>query len=107
MILTSRRRAAELAEHRLLLARSDWNRQTRSLRANVARHRGLWIVGAGFGSGVLAAWLPLRGVGRALRALASVVSFSLRTPLAALFAESLTHKPGTPTSGTSASDSST
>jgi hypothetical protein len=104
MILTARRRAAELAEQRLSLARHDWNTQTRSLRAGFGRHRGLWIVAAGFGSGALAAWLPLRGVGRALRALAGVISFSLRTPLAALFAESFVHKPGTPASGTSDSN---
>lgn len=104
MILTSRRRAAELAEQRLLLARSDWSRQTRSLRAHAARHRGMWIIGAGFGGGALAAWLPLRGFGRAMRALASVISFSLRTPLAALFAESFVQKSRTPAPGTSEID---
>lgn len=101
MILASRRRDAALAEQRLLLARRDWRRQTRALRANIARHRGPWIVGAGFGGGVLAAWLPLRGVGRAVRALARVISFSLRTPLAALLAESLSRKSQAPGAGTS------
>jgi hypothetical protein len=64
----------------------------------------MWIIGAGFGGGALAAWLPLRGIGRAARALASVISFSLRTPLAALFAESFAQKSGTPAPGTSEID---
>jgi uncharacterized protein (DUF2062 family) len=93
MILTTRRRDAALAEQRLLLARRGWQRKTHLLSENIARHPDWWIVGGGFASGAIAALLPVRGIGRALRMLASVASFALRTPLAAAFAETFAHKP--------------
>lgn len=92
MILTKRRRAAALAEQRLLLARRGWQRKTRALSAGIARHPGWWIVGGGFVSGAIAALTPLRGIGRGVRMLANIASFALRSPLGAMFAEAFAHK---------------
>ena len=92
MILTARRREAALAEQRLLLARRGWHRETHAIRARIARNAGWWIVGSGFASGAIAALIPLRGIGRAVRMLGGVASFALRSPLGAMFAEAFAHK---------------
>ncbi|MEO5560005.1 MAG: hypothetical protein ABIO49_09135 [Dokdonella sp.] len=92
MILITRRREAALAEQRLLLARRGWHRETHAISASIARHSGWWIIGSGVASGAVAALIPLRGIGHAVRILGSVASFALRSPLGAMFAEAFAHK---------------
>jgi hypothetical protein len=92
MRLLARRRDAALAEQQLLLARHGWYRQAHALSAGISRLSGVWIIGGGFACGLLAARVPLRGIGRAMRLLVSAASFALRSPLAALVAEAFVHK---------------
>ena len=75
------RRAVAEAERQLMLARAQHHAQTRWLRNVLQRHRTALVVGAGFASGVLLGWSPLR---RWLRTGASLLGAGItlaRSPL--------------------------
>lgn len=89
MSLLARRREAEQAERRLLLAQAGWLERTQALRRRFDAHRGACVLGGGFASGFVAGLLPLRGIARLGGVAVGVVTTALRAPLAAMLVESL------------------
>ena len=87
MSLLERRRAARRAELQVELARMQWRTRTRLLRDHYERHREAWLLGGGFGAGVIASLLPLRAGARLGRTLASAATLLLRSPLQTLLFE--------------------
>ncbi|MEO7433323.1 MAG: hypothetical protein ABIR62_15125 [Dokdonella sp.] len=92
MSLIQRRREAELAFVRFSDARQTFHVKSRSLSRHLRGSGALWIVGAGFASGALITLLPLRRLGGLLRIAASGLSFALRAPLGALFADAMANR---------------
>lgn len=87
MSLLERRRAARRAELEFELARVQWRARTRLLRDHYERHREAWLLGGGFGAGVIASLLPLRASVRLGRTVVSAANLLLRSPLQALLLE--------------------
>jgi hypothetical protein len=87
MNLFKRRRAAALAQSRLLHEQRSWNANTYCFRARVAAQRAWLIPGTGFAAGMLWVLLPLRRVGQAVGLFARATSFVLRMPIGALLAD--------------------
>lgn len=92
MSLLQRRRDAESAALRFSTARHTFHVKTRSLRKQLRGSREMWIIGGGFASGALIALLPLRRLGGLFRIAASGVSFALKAPLGALFADAMANR---------------
>jgi len=87
-----RRREAEIAALRFSHARNAFHITTRSLRARLRGSRETWILGGGFASGALVALLPLRRLAGVVRLAVSGVSFALRGPISALFADAMANR---------------
>lgn len=87
MSLLERRRAVRRAERELELSRAQWRARARLLREHYARHREAWLLGGGFGAGVIASLLPLRAGARFGRTLVSAATLLLRSPLQTLLIE--------------------
>ncbi len=94
-----RLREARLAEARVLYLRARSHSGIARLRARLRRHRGAWLLGSGFGAGLLAARVPVRGVLRAGSGLLRIIGM-LRLPLGALIVGSgLLHERNPPAEG--------
>lgn len=88
MGMRERRRAAARAERRLHLESRRWQADTSALREHFAHHRVPWLLGGGFGAGMVASLLPLRAGARFGRLITSVATLLLRSPLGGLLIES-------------------
>ncbi len=84
MSLREKRRDARRAELRLEVERLRWRIRTHDLRAHFARHREVWLVGGGIGSGLLAGLLPWKAGANLGRLVVGLASLALRSPLGAL-----------------------
>lgn len=93
MSLRTRRHDVALAQAKLQHERALWITRTQSLRARVHAHRARWIIGSGFAGGLLAGFLPLRGLGRAGGVVSHALGFVLRSPLVALLFAEVAKKP--------------
>lgn len=87
MSLIERRRAVRRAERELEFERARWHARTRVLREHYVHHREAWLLGGGFGAGVIASLLPLRAGARLGRAITSMATLLLRSPIQALLLE--------------------
>lgn len=94
-----RLRDARLAEARALYLRARAHSCTARLRARLRRHGGAWLLGSGFGAGLLAARVPVRGMLRAGSGMLRIIGM-LRLPLGALIVGSgLLHERKPPAEG--------
>lgn len=95
MKLLADRRAAALAERHLQGERELWHAQTMTMRARIARHRAAITVGTGALTGLLFGFLPVRGIAKGGRLVASAAGFVLRTPIGSMLLDGMRHRPPT------------
>lgn len=90
MSLLERRRAAARAAGELQSARSRFHVRARALREHFARHPQAWLLGGGFGAGLLAGLLPLRAAANTWQLLNGAATLALRSPLGAMLIQAAT-----------------
>ena len=78
-----RLREARLAEARVLYLRARSQARIARLRARLRHHRGAWLLGSGFGAGLVVARVPVRGLLRAGAGVLRIIGM-LRLPIGAL-----------------------
>jgi hypothetical protein len=84
-------RQLAVAERRLAVASTGLHASMTRLRTRIDRHGPIAVLGAGAASGAVAGMLPLGGVARIARGLASVGLLLLRVPARAWIAASRMH----------------
>lgn len=89
MTLLARRREARLAEVRVQRQRMLWQIHTNTLRAHLSHDRGVIAVCAGAATGFACGLMPMRGIARGARIVASIAAFALRTPIGAMLFEGI------------------
>ena len=92
MSLLERRRAATRADLELGSARARWHSRTQAWREHYVRHRGAWLLGGGFGAGIVAGLLPLRTAASAWRLINGATALALRSPLGTMLIEAATRR---------------
>lgn len=92
MSLLERRRAAARADLELESARARWHTRTQAWREHYERHREAWLLGGGFGAGVVAGLLPLRTAASAWRLINGAAALALRSPLGTMLIQAATRR---------------
>jgi hypothetical protein len=90
MSLFERRRAAARADGELQSTRVRYQVRTHALREHFARHPLAWLLGGGFGAGLLTGLLPLQAAANTWRLLNGAATLALRSPLGAMLLQAAT-----------------